>query len=377
MRNARLAMVLSTALVMGSVLAGCSSGSSETGGSSQAGAASEAGGSSGTDTASEAGGSFQAESGSGEASAADSGEKKGYTIGFAAYAMQQEWYQNITAGSQQKADELGIELLVSDADTDAATQLDAIENFITQKVDAIVISPVDVNALGAVVQKAEDAGIKVICESNMIEGAETVVGISNFDAAKEVGTYYAQYARDNNVDPKLLILGYESLENCRQRVEGFKAGMDEAGLDYEIVTEVDGGFREVSLQVATDAFTAHPEINCIFGINDDSTIGAVSAVDALGIDQTDIVAIPYGLEGVAGRGALHDGGMYKFGLASFPEAVGVTCIEAAVEALEGADLPETYTSPTAIVSHEQFEDYFVRENDVWNINFDALSKLGN
>ena len=304
------------------------------------------------------------------------GEKAGdYTIGFSAYAMQQEWYQNIAAGAESQAEELGVQLNVIDADTDATTQLESIENFITQGVDAIIISPVEAESLAPVVQEAEDQGIKVICESNMIEGAETVVGITNYDCAYNLGTYFAEWCGENDVDPKLLILGYTPLENCRQRVEGFKAGMDDAGLEYEILTEIDGGFREESLNVATDAFTAHPDINCIFGINDDSTIGAVEAAQALGMDLDRLCAITYGLEGIAGRNALHDGGAYKFALASFPEAVGMTCVQAAVEAIEGEDLPENYESPTAIVTTEDFEEYFVQDGDTWSINFDKLSTL--
>lgn len=355
--------VMAVVLAAGMLVTGC--------GGTDSSASSSAPSSAGTSSESTA---SSAASASSTASSAG-GEEKGYTIGFSAYAMQQEWYQNIAAGAETKAEELGIKLNVIDADTNAATQLESIENFITQGVDAIIISPVEAESLAPAVQDAEAQGIKVICESNMIEGAETVVGITNYDCAYGLGTYFAEWCTENNVDPKLLIIGYTPLENCRQRVDGFKAGMDDAGLDYEILTEIDGGFREESLNVATDAFTAHPDINCVFGINDDSTIGAVEAAQALGMDLDSICAITYGLEGIAGRSAMHDGGAYKFALASFPEAVGMTCVEAAVEAIEGEDLPETYESPTAIVTKDDFEEYFVQDGDTWEINFDKLSEL--
>lgn len=360
-RTKKLAVLLAAVMTAGSVMTGCGS-SSKTDEAPISSAASE-------QVEAEAG-NDQAEEASGEAST-----DKGYKIGFSAYAMQQEWYQNISAGAEAEAKALGITLDVVDADTNATTQLESIENFITQGVDAIIISPVEAESLAPVVEEAESKGIKVICESNMIEGAETVVGISNYEAAYSVGSYFADYCSTNSIEPKLLILGYESLENCRQRVEGFKAGMDDKGLKYEVLTEIDGGFREVSLNVATDAFTAHPEINAVFGINDDSTIGAVEAAEALGMDLEGICAITYGLEGIAGRSALYEGGAYKFALASFPEAVGVSCVDAAVAAIEGESLPEQYESPTTIVSHEEFENYFVKNGDVWDINFDTLATL--
>lgn len=82
-----------------------------------------------------------------------------------------------------------------------------------------------------------------------------------------------------------------------------------------------------------------------------------------------------GLEGKAGRGALYEGGAYKFALASFPEAVGMTCVDAAVAAIEGEALPEVYESPTTVVSRGEFEEYFVKNGDTWNINFDKLNEL--
>ncbi len=75
--------------------------------------------------------------------------------------------------------------------------------------------------------------------------------------------------------------------------------------------EVDGGFREASLDAATDAFTAYPDINFVFGINDDYSLGAGAAIKFAGLDQKNIVNILYGLERVAGRTALSKGGMYK------------------------------------------------------------------
>lgn len=365
----KAASVLSIVLAAGMLLSGC--GGTGGTGSTAASAAGSAGSASAASKSEVSGASSEAASGSSE----HANESKNYRIGFSAYAMQQEWYQNISAGAEAEAKALGIQLDVIDADTNATTQLESIENFITQGVDAIIISPVEAESLAPVVKVAEDKGIKVICESNMIEGADTVVGITNYDCAYSVGSYFADYCKENQVDPKLLILGYEPLENCRQRVEGFKAAMDDAKLDYEILTEIDGGFREVSLNVATDAFTAHPEINCIFGINDDSTIGAVEAAKALGIDLDGLCAITYGLEGKAGRSALYEGGAYKFALASFPEAVGMTCVDAAVAAIEGETLPEVYESPTAVVNREEFEEYFVKNGDTWNINFDKLSEL--
>lgn len=300
---------------------------------------------------------------------------KKYKIGFAAFMMGQEWYQNIAAGAQARADDLGIELRVADCNNDSNTQVAAIENFIIQQVDAIIVSPVDVKTLGTVVSEANAEGIKIVSESNRIDGSATRVGQSDKESGKKAGAWYAAYAKQHNIQPKLLILGYKALENCRARVEGFKEALDEAGVKYEVKTEVDGGFREASLKAATDAFTAHPDINCIFGINDDSTLGAVAAVRSAKLDESKIVAIIYGLEGAAGRSALREGGIYAAGLSMFPEFVGTACIDAAVAALEGKSLPENYASPTVVIPATDFDKYFIEKDGKFLVKFDAVREL--
>ena len=296
-------------------------------------------------------------------------------IGMATFMMAQEWYQNIVAGAQVKADELGVELIVADANNDSAKQVEMVENLITQQVDAIIISPVDAKALKGVVQKAQDAGIRIICESNMVEGADTRVGVSDRESGIITGKWFAEHAKANNIDPKILILGYQSLENCRNRSEGFKEGMDEAGLKYEVVLEVDGGFREESMNAATDAFTAHPYINAVFGINDDSTLGAISAIRQAGLENNGITTILYGLEGVAGRSALRNDELATAGLSTFAEYVGSTCIRAAMDAIEGKELPEEYISPSVVLDKSNFDEFFIVNGDKFEVNFAAVDKL--
>ena len=298
-----------------------------------------------------------------------------YKIGFAAFMMGQEWYSSIVKGAQVRADELGIEMIVADSNNDSATQVNIIENFIAQQVDAIVVSPVDVKALAPIMKEVERAGIVVVSESNGLDGAVTRVGQSDYDSGYITGQWYADYAKQNSIDPKLLILGYKSLQNCRDRVDGFKAGMDDAGLAYDVKVEVDGGFREASLNAATDAFTAHPDINTVFGINDDSTLGAVPALKGANIDADSFTAILYGLEGVAGRSALESGAPYRAGLSMFPEFVGVACVDAAYAALQGEDLPENYKTPTAVVTADGFSDFFNKEGDSYVLNYEAVRDL--
>jgi len=302
--------------------------------------------------------------------------KKNLTFGYVVNDMSHEWYQNIVKGAQSRAAELGITLKVADAAMDVGKQVTQIENLLTEGVNVQIITPVDVKALSSVMKEASDAKIPVISESNVIEGAKTYVGIDNKSGGMKAGKWFAEYAKKNNIDPKILIVGLPAFADCRMRVEGFKAALDESGLKYEIVQEVDGqGSKETSLKVSQDAITAHPEVNVIFGINDNSTTGAMAAYKEAGLDEGKLTAIGFGFEGNVGREALLSGGPYKAAVAMFPDFVGVNLIDAAVMAANGEALPENYESGTVVITQDNFADFYTKEGDGYKTNFDAIRAL--
>lgn len=305
-------------------------------------------------------------------------EEKPLKFGYLVNDMSHEWYQNIVKGATARAAELGIELKVTDAAMDVSKQVSQAENMITEGVDVLIITPIDAKALANVVAEATEAGIPVVSESNVIEGAKTYVGIDNTSGAKKAGLWFAEYAKANNIDPKILIVGQPAYADCRMRVDGFKAGLDEAGLAYEVKQEVDGGgSKETSLKVAQDAITANPDINVIFGINDNSATGGMAAYKEAGLDESALTVIGFGFEGVVGREALLGNTPYKAAVAMFPDYMGVSLIDASVKAAKGEELPANYESGTVVITADNFADFYTKDGDAYLTNFDAIRALMN
>lgn len=298
--------------------------------------------------------------------------KVGYVVNF----MSHEWYQNICKGAKRRAEELGVSLEIADANLDSAKQVAAAENMIAKGVDVLVLTPVDAKALVPVVRQAKNAGIPVITESNVVKGAVTYVGIDNKASGKKAGQWFVQYAKEHNIDPKILIIGLPNFEDCSLRVAGFKEALAESDIKYEIVQEVDGqGLKEQALKVATDALTAHPDINVIFGINDDSTTGGMAAYKAAGLDEDKLVAIGFGFEGAVGREALLGDTPYKSALAMFPNFVGASLIDAAVKVYNGEKMPAHYETPTIMITKENFDRFYEKVGDTYVMNFEAIREL--
>ncbi|MGI6778128.1 MAG: substrate-binding domain-containing protein [Acetivibrionales bacterium] len=298
----------------------------------------------------------------------------GYIVNFAAH----EFYKNIIKGQRETAEKLGIEIDVVDANQDIAKQISAGENLLAKKVDALIITPVDAKGVMPLIEQAMKEGIPVITESVKAEKQTCYVGIDDFQGGYLDGKYAGEYIKNNNLEtPKALLVGLPALEACVNRTEGFKKGLLEVIPEAEIVAEVDGqGAKDKAMAVATDALTAHPDINMIMGINDDSTLGAVQAYKAAGMDISKLAAFGFGVEGNAAKNELADSDSpYQGGLAMFPENIGKICVEMAVKAVNGEDVPSDVQVPFDVMNKKNVNDYYQKDGDEWMIKWEEVEKL--
>ncbi|MDX9939774.1 MAG: sugar ABC transporter substrate-binding protein [Sphaerochaetaceae bacterium] len=310
----------------------------------------------------------------GQAEKAEKKLKFGYAINF----MSHEFYQNIVNGAKARAEELGIEFLVADSNNDINRQISACENFITQGVDVLMISPVDYAAMGPIVEKAHAAGIYVVTESNSIEGDDVYVGISNGDTAEKCATWYVEnVARPNNITPVVLTVGLPALLDCRQREEGFLLGLEKSGITYKVAARIDGeGVKEKAMAKSENALTANPDVNVIFGINDDSTTGGVAAYVASGLPVDRLTAIGFGFEGLVGQNALLDANdPYSAAGAMFPPFIGTSLVDVGVKLVNGEAVPDYYETPTVAINNDNFATYYVKNGNAYDVNVDAVRKL--
>jgi ribose transport system substrate-binding protein len=306
--------------------------------------------------------------------AADDGKVKvGYVVNFGSH----EWYQNVVKGAQDTAKEAGYDFEWADANVDLAKQISQCENMLTKGVDVLMLSPVDPDGLSSVMSQAQEQETPVVTESNTVPGAKTAVGIKNLEAAKLLGEWAGDYITNTlHTKAKVLIVGLPTQVDTRDRVSGFKQGLEESGADFEVVQEVNGGgLKDQALDVSADAITAHPDINMIFGINDDSALGGTQAYQEAGLDIGKLTTLGFGVEGRAGKGALTSGGPYKAGLGMFPEYVGRTLIEQAKAVHDGKKVPERTITPATVLTADNLSQYYTKDGDDWKINYDAVKGL--
>lgn len=304
-------------------------------------------------------------------------EEEKIKIGYSMNFMSHEFYQNISKGAKQRAEEKGVEFIPVDANMDSSKQISDCEILLSQGIKALIITPVDAKLFGNILKEAEQKGVKIITESNAVEGTLTLVGINSYESGKKAGLWYGKYAKENNIVPKILIIGSPAYEDGRQRVAGFKDGIASQGINYEIKQEVDGKYvKDISVQVATDALTLNKDVNMIFGVNDDSTTGAIQAYKAAGLDENNLVAVSFGFEGAVGRNALLAKGPYKAALAMFPENIGKTLIDTAMKAISGEKLEKQTITANDMVTLENFNTYYIKDGESYKLNLENIEKIG-
>lgn len=308
-----------------------------------------------------------------------SGWKIPKRIGHVTNYLVHEWYQNETKGEKLRAEDYGIDFSINDANLDLQKSLGAVDDYVAQKLDALVFTPVDEKASVPAVRKAISAGIPVVTEGSPVDGHTSLVAIDDYQAGVNVGKWAGEYFKKNlpGVTPKVLDVGLPALTTTVARSDGFIAGLQSVIPEAQVVQRVDGkGLKDEAVKVSTNALTAHKDVNIIFGINDDSALGGLQAFRALALDESNLLAVGFGCEGNACKSALLAGGPYKVSAAMFPEFQGRLLIDAAIMAYNGVKLPWKLVAPSLPMTAELLPQYYTQQGDAWVPNFDAMAKLG-
>lgn len=173
---------------------------------------------------------------------------------------------------------LGAEVNVQVAGGEVKEQISQIEYFIKKKMDAIVIIAIDGDALADVVQKAKDAGIKIICYDRLIQNVDPDLYIS-FDN-EMVGELMGQALIDacpggGNI---FMINGSPSDHNVAQVDQGFMRVIQDSELEVVYTNFCDNWLAELAFDQVNEGLGQTRNIVGIMCGNDDLASQAIRAL---------------------------------------------------------------------------------------------------
>ncbi len=257
----------------------------------------------------------------------------------------------LSKAAEEKAAELGVELVSAHLTAyDAAGQIAIVEDLVRQKVDAIVVAPVDSQSLVPAVEKANQAGIPVVAVDVEIWGGEIACSVQtdNVKGGELAGEYIAE--RLGYRGQVINIRGSQLDQADLHRSEGLHHVLDRYP-DLEIVFEGEalGWTVEGSRQATAEALGAHPEAEALFANNDPMLRGAFQAVKEAGkLGQLVMV----GFDVLPEVLVLIDKGEIDAGVQQFPDRMGAVGVEMAFKAIRGEEVPPEVSIGVALISRD-------------------------
>lgn len=281
-------------------------------------------------------------------------------IGILAPATTHGWVGGVTYYAQKAADDLGINYIL-ETSADADQMSSNIELMISQGADAIVIWP-------------QFTGVEVAAEMALEEG----IVIYNFDMLIEVDEKYddlmymltgdnygmgvagANYIADKlGGEGKVLIMDVPTSGNvAADRKAGFEETIAEIAPDIEIIATINTEFaREAGLNDMADALTTYEQIDAVFSMDDETSIGALQAVVEAGRTDVKVITGGGGCQEYFNMMLEEQYADIWVASALYSPSMIVNCVENVVKVLEGEEIEHLIVFPTTIVDRDNAADY--------------------
>jgi len=209
------------------------------------------------------------------------------TIGVAFETLQTEYW---VAGFEAIKDELekrDIRILSAIADSDSNRQLEQIKNFVTRRVDGIIMVPKDAKTSVPAIRAANEADIPIVLFNRIAdrEGVDFVgVQADNFALAKATVDYMVEQAREAGGKHKaMIVLGDMGDLNAIGRRDGFFAAVEGNEDIIEVVARVPSEWNQEKAQAGVvNALQARPDIRFLFTSSDFLFPSIVTAMKSAG-----------------------------------------------------------------------------------------------
>jgi ribose transport system substrate-binding protein len=270
--------------------------------------------------------------------AADSGAKP--YIPVISKGFQHQFWQAVRQGSEKAAADLNVDITFEGPETEAQVdkQMEMLQTAIDKKPAAICFAAVDSKAAIPLLEKAKAAGIPIIGFDSGVDSDIPVTTASTNNVAA------AALAADKMVElmggaGEVAIIAHDQTSRTGiDRVDGFTNQIKDKYPDVTIVdTQYGAGDQLKSTDLAKAIILAHPELKGFFGANEGSIIGVLNAVKELG-KEGEIVVIGYD-SGQQQMDAIR-AGTEAGAITQDPIGIGYKCVEAAVKAMKGEELPK-------------------------------------
>ena len=216
-------------------------------------------------------------------------------LGYVCMNLANPWFVQVVEGFEAACEEMGIEKpLTIDSQYDVDKQVSDVETLVGDEYDAIMLSPIDQNALETVVTAAKDAGIIVSCAAQSVDIADFRYIVEEYTYGQAIGQNAANWINENLADQEevqVCIISQDNVEDVIARGNGVQETLEAECPNVKVVVRQAGDTPEGGLQIVESALAAYPDLQVVVATNDSGGIGGYQALVNAGYTGSDPVAV--------------------------------------------------------------------------------------
>lgn len=204
-----------------------------------------------------------------------------FKIGITLQSLENSYWAGVFGEVQNEMELKGWDYTILSCKDSSATQIQQIENFITNQVDMIMVHPSDPNALEDYLAEARRQGIKVMSWDDKMVNTDVNWVLDNTKLGYEIGTAAANFVNDkysSNNKAQIAVMNYPQTPILLERETGIlNALKDLASNKYEIVAQQPALDAATALSNMETIFQANPDVKIVCSIGAGGDIGANEA----------------------------------------------------------------------------------------------------
>lgn len=275
-------------------------------------------------------------------------------IGVSLLNLSSEFIVMIDRAMRERAEELGVRLIVNDAQRNAERQIQQAESFIAQKVDAIVLNPCEVEASSPAVERAVAAGIPIVNVNSETKAVPTAfVGSRDEESGRLAMEYIAQ--RLGGAGGVVMMQGYMGQAAQIRREAGARevlAKHPKLRLLAEQTAEWD---RAKAMALMENWLQSHGgKMQAVFAQNDEMAVGALLAIERANLQDKIIVV---GVDAIADALQAVQAGRLDATVFQDASSQGRTAIETAVSILRGEPYDKEVFIPFQLITRDNVDEF--------------------
>lgn len=216
------------------------------------------------------------------------------SVGLSLSTLNNPFFVDVRDGAQRAADELGLELIVTDAQDSVSTQISNIEDLLQAGVSVLIVNATDSDAVVPAVMEANSRNVPVIAVDRGVNGGVLAYFIAsdNLAGGRLAGEFICEQL--GGAGAVVELEGVPGTSAARERGQGFNEAVA-ACEGMTVVARQTANFnRAEGLTVMENILVAQADISAVFAHNDEMALGALQAIQAsgrsiivVGFDATD------------------------------------------------------------------------------------------